>query len=127
MIEQYLKKPFVASELCDTDSMKPTYQRTDLLITRAVPVESDWYMYGRCYVVHALQGVEICRYVLRISICNTRVELQGVEICRYVGRLKACTDGYLLAFDNTTFAPLHLTKAQVISICRVIGYVRMEE
>lgn len=106
MIEQYLKKPFVASELCDTDSMKPTYQRTDLLITRAVPVESDWYMYGRCYVVHALQGV---------------------EICRYVDRLKACTDGYLLAFDNTTFAPLHLTKAQVISICRVIGYVRMEE
>lgn len=106
MIEQYLKKPFVSSELCDTDSMKPTYQRTDLLITRAVPVESDWYMYGRCYVVHALQGV---------------------EICRYVGRLQPCKDGYQVTFDNKAFAPLQLTKAQVISVCRVVGYVRMEE
>ena len=106
MMEQELLKPFVASEFCDTDSMKPTYWRTDLLITRAAPVDSEWYEYGRSYIIHAVQGV---------------------EICRYVGRLKACTDGYLLAFDNTTFAPLHLTKAQVISVCRVIGYVRMEE
>ena len=34
MMEQELLKPFVASEFCDTDSMKPTYWRTDLLITR---------------------------------------------------------------------------------------------
>lgn len=106
MIEQYLKKPFVASELCDTDSMKPTYQRTDLLITRAVPVESDWYIYGRCYVVHALQGV---------------------EICRYVGRLRPCDDGYQVTFDNKAFAPVHLTRAQVLSVCRVVGFLRMEE
>lgn len=106
MMEQELLKPFVASEFCDTDSMKPTYWRTDLLITRAVPVESEWYEYGRSYIIHAVQGV---------------------EICRYVGRLRPCDDGYQVTFDNKTFAPVHLTRAQVLSVCRVVGFLRMEE
>ena len=54
-------------------------------------------------------------------------ELLKPFVASEVGRLRPCDDGYQVTFDNKTFATVHLTRAQVVSVCRVVGFLRMED